>query len=212
VTTSTEVIVQRRSVDYPISVPIVVETIHNSNVVRNKQLINNVRSDQQLQQQHINCVAAPNDLKRVRAPANIGTGKVARLCARTQQHHEACVPAERGERAQRATPTPAKAKVARLCAQSPHHEVCVAEGGEECAVRAQHMSTHTQPGAQATTLANSPINIGMLNSKLDKYARINSDTSEELRDGFTKGFKLGYLGPRVLQKSKNLVSVAGCDQ
>ena len=178
-----------------------VENIHNSNVARNKMLINNVRSDQQLQQQHINCVAAPNDLKRVRAPANMGTGKVARLCACTQQHHEAGRPAERGERAQRATLMPAKAKVARLCAQPPHHEVCVAEGGEECAVRAQHTSTHTLPGAQATTLANSPINIKMLNIKLDEYAEVNSDTSEELRDGFTEGFKLGYLGPRVLQKS-----------
>ena len=84
----------------------------------------------------------------------------------------------------------------------------MAEGDEECAVRAQHTSTHTLPGAQATTLANSPINIGMLNTKLDEYAQINREIAEELRDGFTKGFKLGYLGPRVLQKSKNLVSVA----
>jgi hypothetical protein len=129
----------------------------------------------QPQQQHKTCVAAPNDLKRVCAPADMGNSKVARLCARTQQHHKVFVAAGKGERAEHATLNPVKVKVDRLCVRpSQHHKVCVAAASEECAVRTQHAGTHTQPGALATTLANSPINIEHLNIKLDKYTQINS--------------------------------------
>jgi hypothetical protein len=178
----------------------VVDTTHTSNAAKDEHVINHKNLFQQPQQQHLNCVAAPNVLKRVRAPATMGTSKVARLCVRTQQHQEAGGTGERGQCALRATHTPAKVQVARLCARPPHHKVCVAEGDVECAARAQHTSAHTLPGAQATTLANSPIDIKMLNIKLNEYAELNSDISEELRDGFTNGFKLGYLGPRVFTK------------
>ena len=67
--------------------------------------------------------------------------------------------------------------------------------------------THTS-WCDTHTLANSPINIKHLNIKLDEYTQINKEIAEELREGFTECFRLGYLGPRVLQKSKNLVSVA----
>ena len=110
---------------------------------------------------------------------------------------------KRAERAEHATLNSVRVKVARLCARPPqHHKVCVAAASVECTVCAQHASTHTQPGAPATTLANSPINIEHLNTKLDEYTQINREIEEELRKGFTEGFRLGYLGPRMLQKTK----------
>ena len=66
----------------------------------------------------------------------------------------------------------------------------MAAASEECAVRAQHASIHTRPGATQThTLANSPINIKYLNIKLDEYTQINKEIAEELREGFTEGFR-----------------------
>ena len=72
-------------------------------------------------------------------------------------------------------------------------------------MRAQHTVTHINTTG---SLANSPINIAQLDKVLNEYASINAIVAEELRSGFKNGFKLGYLGPRVLQKSKNLISVA----
>ena len=176
-TFSTEVTVPKKSVNSHISAPVVVDTIHNSNATKNNMSINHKSPDQQPQQQHITCVAAHNKLKGVRAPATMGTTKVTRLCARTQQHQEAGGPEGQGERALRTTHTPAEAKVARLCARPPHYVAGPAGSSEECAARAQHTSTHTirhtLPGALATTLANSPINIAQLNKRLKEYASIN---------------------------------------
>jgi hypothetical protein len=189
VTTSTEVVAQRGIVGTPTRVPIVEEAIHNSNVTKNKQHLNYEMSYAQPQQQHKTCVAAPNDLKRVHAPADMEISKVVRLCECTQQHHEVRVAAGKGERAERATLKIDKVKVAELCARAPqHHKVCVAAASEECTVRAQHASTHTQPGAPATTLANSPINIEHLIHKLYEYTQINREIAEELRKRFHRRF------------------------
>ena len=193
------------------SVSIVEGNTHMPDIKRNNLVkINKVRSQVQSQQQQKHGVAASKDLKRAHTAGDTGINKVARLCAHSQQHHEVQVAACKGERAERATPKSGKVKVARLCAQAPQqHEACVAAVSVECAGRAQHKSTHAQPGVTQThTLANSPINIKHLNIELDEYTQINKEIAEELREGFTEGFRLGYLGPRVLQKSKNLVSVA----
>ena len=147
-------------------------------------------------------MTAHNTLKRVRTATAMGTAKVTRLCARTQQHQEVCGPAGQGERALRATHTPAAAQVHRLCAQPPHHVDGPRASSEECAERAHHTDSHIQTtGLLPISLANSPIDIVQLEKILNEYASINSVVAEELRSGFKEGFKLGYLGPRVLQKS-----------
>ena len=38
------------------------------------------------------------------------------------------------------------------------------------------------------------------------YEKVNRAHANELRNGFSNGFKLGYTGPRELRMSKNLVS------
>jgi hypothetical protein len=50
-------------------------------------------------------------------------------------------------------------------------------------------------------LANSPINILNLNAELMEYVQVNNAHDNELRTGFSNGFRLGYMGPRVQQKS-----------
>ena len=64
-------------------------------------------------------------------------------------------------------------------------------------------TTHHSP---EHTLANSPINIINLRKELDKYEKVNRVHADELRYGFSDGFKLGYMEPRELKMSKNLVS------
>ena len=69
----------------------------------------------------------------------------------------------------------------------------------------QHtITTGLSPGSK---LANSPILIANLNMKLTKYTLVNGPHAMELMKGFSEGFRLGYMGPRVLKKSKNLTSV-----
>ena len=54
----------------------------------------------------------------------------------------------------------------------------------------------TTPHSPEHKLANSPINIINLRKELDKYEKINRVHADELRYGFSDGFKLGYMGPR----------------
>ena len=55
-----------------------------------------------------------------------------------------------------------------------------------------------------TTLANSPINIDNLAIKLRKYPL--RAQAKELEEGFRFGFRLGFIGKRVEQTSKNITS------
>ena len=55
-------------------------------------------------------------------------------------------------------------------------------------------------------LANSPINVKNLKEGLKEYG--NRIHAKELLDGFTKGFRWGFIGERIPQLSKNLTSVA----
>jgi hypothetical protein len=72
----------------------------------------------------------------------------------------------------------------------------------------QHTQHTTTTGlSTGSKLANSPIIIPKLNVKLTEYALINGPHANELMKGFSNGFRLGYMGPRVLKKSKNLISV-----
>ena len=41
---------------------------------------------------------------------------------------------------------------------------------------------------------------------MEGYATINKAHATELLEGFSKGFKLGYMGPREFKKSNNLIS------
>ena len=71
-----------------------------------------------------------------------------------------------------------------------------------------HKLSTTLHSNTESKLANSPINIVNLNVELKEYAQVNNAHANELRTGFSNGFRLGYMGPRVQQKSKNLISVA----
>lgn len=53
-------------------------------------------------------------------------------------------------------------------------------------------------------LANSPINVQMLSKYLYGY---NQQEANFLLEGFTKGFRIHYEGPRVSLDSKNLKSL-----
>jgi hypothetical protein len=53
-------------------------------------------------------------------------------------------------------------------------------------------------------LANSPINVTNLAIKLRNYPL--RQQARELEDGFKYGFRLGFIGERIAQKSKNLTS------
>ena len=53
-------------------------------------------------------------------------------------------------------------------------------------------------------LANSPINVTNLAIKLRDYPL--RQQARELEDGFKFGFRLGFIGERIEQKSKNLTS------
>jgi len=54
-------------------------------------------------------------------------------------------------------------------------------------------------------LANSPIIVANLGKKLEDYAKINRAHATDLWNGFSYGFKLGYMGPRELKMSKILI-------
>jgi hypothetical protein len=71
----------------------------------------------------------------------------------------------------------------------------------------RHKNVNVKNDINKTKLAKSLINTVNLKSELMEYACVNNAHADELNTGFAKGFRLGYLGPRLQQKSKNLVSV-----
>ena len=110
------------------------------------------------------------------------------LCARTQQHHVRSVAALSGEHAE----------LAPLKRASVGHKLATT----------QHTQHTTTTGlSTGSKFANSPIIIAKLNVKLTEYALVNEPHANELMKGFFNGFRLGYMGSRVLKKSKNLISV-----
>jgi hypothetical protein len=95
--------------------------------------------------------------------------------------------------------------------QGPHsragahfNSMCAAPLTVACAALTQPSTTPVF--SPEHKLANSPIIVANLKKKLEGYATINITNATELLEGFSKGFKLGYTGPRVLKKSNNLIS------
>jgi hypothetical protein len=48
--------------------------------------------------------------------------------------------------------------------------------------------------------------VANLGKKLEDYVKMNKAHATDLWNGFSYGFKLGYMGPREFKMSKNLIS------
>ena len=56
------------------------------------------------------------------------------------------------------------------------------------------------------SLGKSPINIPLLTSYLNVNANVNKTDSDFLKEGFLKGFRIGFTGERVPNDAQNLLS------
>ena len=89
-----------------------------------------------------------------------------------------------------------------MAAIAPEHGYMLAAENSENT----HIEEQQQQKTLFTGLANSPINLKNLKEGLKEYG--NRIHAKELLEGFTHGFRLGFIGKRTPQLSKNLTSVA----
>jgi hypothetical protein len=193
VTGTTEETVLREIVPGPIYVRDVANHIqsHNVQIINDRQVHGN--TDMIVNDTSLSNIAKPKwccDNRQVETEQDgWSKGKATWLCACTPQHHMHSIAAPSGECAEPASLT--------------------SEWGGHKLTTTQHTQHPTTTGiSTGTKLANSPITITKLKVKLMEYAQVNKSQANEYMHGFSNGFSLGYMGPRVLKKSKNLISVA----